>query len=385
MAGSNSPSERLQGLRERLDEPIERASEITRRTLASFPVRVWRHFLQHNGFLLAAGISYQSLFAMFGVIYLAFAVVGLWLGGSESAIDGLIGLINGYVPGVISDHGLVQPSDVEAVAARSSGLLTVTGAVALVVVIWTAIGFITYTRRAVRNTFGLPVDQRGYLLLKARDLLAALLFGVALIAGAALGSLASGAIDFILSLFGVGLSSPWSQVLTRTLSIALAFAINSAALASMFRFLCGASLPWLRIWPGALLGGGALVVLQIAAGFLFVYTPSNPLLATFAIFIGFLLWFRLNGIVILVSGAWIAVAASDRNETLESFEEQQARERKALLLAAEVGVREAQERLQSAPWYARPQRRRALSHAQQEVRNRRAQLPPDPTGFAALD
>ena len=32
--------------------------------MAWFPVRVWRHFLIHNGFLLAAGVSYQALFAI---------------------------------------------------------------------------------------------------------------------------------------------------------------------------------------------------------------------------------------------------------------------------------------------------------------------------------
>ena len=87
MADSNTSGERLQALRERFDEPIEKATELTRKTLAWFPIRVWRHFLQHNGFLLAAGISYQSLFAIFGVIYLAFATAGLWLGGSETAVD----------------------------------------------------------------------------------------------------------------------------------------------------------------------------------------------------------------------------------------------------------------------------------------------------------
>lgn len=66
-------------LRERFEEPIARATELTKKTLAWFPVRVWRHFLQHNGFLLAASISYQALFAIFAVIYVAFAAVGVWL------------------------------------------------------------------------------------------------------------------------------------------------------------------------------------------------------------------------------------------------------------------------------------------------------------------
>ena len=57
----------------RVDAAVERATALTQRTLALFPVRVWRHFLQHNGFLLAAGVSYQALFAIFAAIYLAFA------------------------------------------------------------------------------------------------------------------------------------------------------------------------------------------------------------------------------------------------------------------------------------------------------------------------
>ncbi|MFM9776348.1 hypothetical protein ACKI1Z_42485, partial [Streptomyces galilaeus] len=85
-------------LRERLDAPLSAATEITRKTLALFPVRVWRHFLQHNGFLLAAGVSYQALFAFFAVIYVAFATVGVWLGGSPGAVHALIDVINGYIP-----------------------------------------------------------------------------------------------------------------------------------------------------------------------------------------------------------------------------------------------------------------------------------------------
>lgn len=353
MTGPNAPGERLQALRERLDEPIGKATELTRRTMAWFPVRVWRHFLQHNGFLLAAGISYQSLFAIFGVIYLAFAAAGLWLGGSSEAIHGLIDLINRWIPDIISENGLIRPEQVEAVAASSSGLLTVTGLIAGVVVIWTAIGFITYARRAVRDTFGLSFDRRNYVLLKARDFLAALLFGVALVAGAALGFIATGAIELVFALLGWNSQSLWFEALTRVLSLVVAFVLNALALAAMFRFLTGASLSWRRIWPGSLLGGGAMVVLQVSAGFLFVYTPSNPLLATFAIFIGFLLWFRLNGIVILVAGAWIAVAAADRGMSLLTEDERRLEEHAALVTAARVRLRDALDERADAPWYAR--------------------------------
>ena len=122
---------------------MQRATQLTRRTLAWFPIRVWRHFLRHNGFLLAAGVSYQSLFAIFGVIYLAFAVIGLWIGASPAAIERMIDLINDYIPNLISENGLVTPDQVESVTTATATTLGITGAVALIVVVWTAIGFIT--------------------------------------------------------------------------------------------------------------------------------------------------------------------------------------------------------------------------------------------------
>ena len=84
--------------RERFDAPIQRATHITKATLAWFPIRVWRHFLINNGFLLGAGISYQALFAIFAAIYVAFAITGLWLGGNTDAVNAMIALINSYIP-----------------------------------------------------------------------------------------------------------------------------------------------------------------------------------------------------------------------------------------------------------------------------------------------
>ncbi len=365
-------------LRERLDEPISRATELTKRTLAWFPVRVWRHFLQNNGFLLAASISYQSLFAIFAVLYFAFAVVGLWLGGSIVAIEGLIHLINGYLPGVISEKGLVTPEQVIEIATGSGSTLWITGAIALGVAIWTAIGFVTFTRRAVRDIFGLPFDRRNYFLLKARDFVAAAMFGVALVVGAVLGTVASGAFDYLLSLIGLDSRSIWFTVLIKLASVVVAFVINGIALAGLFRFLSGTSLPGRTIWPGSLLGGGAIAVLQVGAGLLFYYTPSNPLLATFSVIIGFLLWFRLIGIVILVAASWIAVAATDRDIPLRAVSEQERliAEHEALLTAARVRLRTAREARARARWYRVWSADRAVREAEDELTRVKDSAPP---------
>ena len=359
-------------LRERLDEPIERATQLTRKTLAWFPVRVWRNFLRNNGFLLAAAISYQSLFAMFSAIYTAFAVVGIWLGGSASAVSGLISIINSYIPGIIGKEegqGLVTEADVAEIAQRSGSVLAITGAVAFVVALWTAIGFVTFTRRAVRDIFGLPFDTRNYVLLKARDFLAAAMFGLALLVGAALAGITTVVIEAIFDFFGWKGSSGWVWIAGRLASALVAFVINTAALAALIRFLTGTSLRWRLILPGAALGGGALVVLQLGAGLLLFYSPSNPLLATFSVFIGFLLWFRLVGIVILVAASWVATSARDADVPMVpvTAEERRRQEQEALLLAARVRVRDAHIARADAPWWGRWTATRDLRRAEDEL------------------
>ena len=101
------------------------------------------------------------------------------------------------------------------------------------------------------------------------------------------------------------------------------FAIDTLALAVMFRFLSGAAMPWRRMWIGSLLGAAALSLLQLLGGFLIGRSSTNPLLATFAVFIGLLLWFRITSIVILVAASWIAVEAADAHESLRKVTPEQ--------------------------------------------------------------
>lgn len=369
---------------ERFDQPIQRATEITRKTMGWFPVRVWRHFLQHNGFLLAAGVSYQALFAIFAAIYVAFAIAGLWLGASPEAIDALIGVINSYIPGLVSpdnsSSGLFTKDQVTEIATGSAGLLGITGLIALGTLVWTAIGFVTYSRMAVRDIFGLPKDSRSYVLLKARDLLAAVVFGVALIVGSAASGIGTWALGLLFDLLGASEHTELYQLSLRTASVVVSFALYTGALAALVKFLTGTSLRWKQIWLGALLGGAAVTVLQLGAGLLVGYTPRNALLATFAISVGLLLWFRIVGVIILVASAWIAVSAKDENVPLQQQTEAErlAEEHATLLTAAHIRLRTARAVRESAPWFRRWSADRAVRAAELELEHVEASAPPPP-------
>lgn len=368
-------------LRERFEEPISRATELTHRTLEWFPIRVWRGFLQHEGFLLAAGVSYQTLFAAFAAVYVVFAIAGLWLGGNAEAIDGLINVINNYVPGLIGENGLATPDQVHEIVDRSTGTtLSITGAIALGALIWTAVGAISFARRAVRGVFGIPPDRRNYFLLKSLDFLAAITFGAGLALGTALGTIGTWALELTFTVVGLSEASTLSSVLVRLITICTLYVVNTALLAGLFRFLTGTQLTWRRIMPGALLGAGATSVLQLGFGLFLGYTPSNPLLATFAVFIVMLLWFRLIGIVLLVAASWIAVAAQDNHVPLlpQSEAERLAAEHKALLIAARVRLRTAQEARATAAWFRIWAADRAVREAQDELEQVEAAAPPPP-------
>lgn len=353
-------------LRARFEEPLGRVVELKDRTLAAFPVRVWRNFSFSNGFLLSAGMSYYVLFALFALLYVAFAGAGLWLGGSQTAIDALVRLMNTYLPGIISDDGVFTVDDVTQIAQDATGVLGVTGAIAVGVALWTAVGAVTFTRRAVRDLFGLPFDARSYWLLKARDFFAAIVFGGAMLVGAVLSWAGVSALEQVFHLFGWSTGS-WVFFLgVRIVSVAVAFALDATALAMLVRFLTGTQLRWRSIWPGALLGGGAMVVLQLGAGLLLTRVPGNPLLASFTVIVGLLLWCRWLAIVVLMAGSWIAVAAADNDQPLEHVDAATAHqaEVEALLIAARVHLRHAEEALAAAPWYRRPSARRAVAAAE---------------------
>ncbi|MFT4052845.1 MAG: YhjD/YihY/BrkB family envelope integrity protein [Microbacterium sp.] len=348
---------------------LARAEALTQRTIASFPVRVWQHFLDHSGFLLAAGVGYQAMFAVFAAIYVAFAAAGIWLGASPAAIAALIEAIDSYVPGIISDEGLFTPAQVAAIATGARGVLALTGAAAVVIAIWTAIGFISFARRAVRIMLVLPPDARGIVMLKLRDLVAAVLLAATLGIGFSIGSVGTWALDAVFDALDWSTHSGWYVLLIALASVAVSFGVYVLALAVLLRFLTGAALAWPAIRSGSLLAATGLTALQVGTGYLLGVAPRNPLLATLAIFVGLLVWFQVTGIFLLSAAAWIAVAAADTGIRLWTPSESELR-----TAAHEESIRRARERVRSArdsrahaPWWQAWRADRALRDALDEL------------------
>ncbi|WP_353809206.1 YihY/virulence factor BrkB family protein [Agromyces sp. SYSU T00194] len=370
-------------LRDRFEEPVSAVTTLTRRTMEIFPVRVWRNFLWRNGFLMSAGMSYMALFAVFAAMFVAFSVAGLWLTGNPEVFTALVELINTYVPGLISAddvEGVIDTDELTRLATQSLSLFTITGVIAVGGLLWTAVSWITYSRIAVRSMFGLARDARAYVLLKARDFVMAIIFGAVLVLTASLSVATTTAFEWVRNVIGLDLASSWTGLVVRLGGLVAVLLLNTAVLATMFRFLSGAAVPWHRLWPGSILGAIALGVVQALGSTVLGAASRNPLLATFTVFIALLLWFNLTSIITLVAASWISVAAADRNETLrrvtpEQLErERRERERNAQLLAARVAVRDAEEDVDAAGFFRRPSARRRLARAEQRLERLQARF-----------
>jgi membrane protein len=234
------------------------------------------HFLRNNGFLLAAAISYQSLFAMFSAIYTAFAIVGIWLGGSASAMSGLISIINSTFR-ASSARRRVRPRHRGGRRRDRSAIRQRAGhhrcrRLRRRAVDRDRLRHVHPPRRArhLRAAVRHPQLRAA----EARDFLAAAMFGLALLVGGTRrrhdgGDRGDLRLLRLEGLVGMGLDRRPSRI------GAVAFVINTAALAALIRFLTGTSLRWRLILPGAALGGGALVVLQLGAGLLLFYSPPT--------------------------------------------------------------------------------------------------------------
>ena len=338
-----------------------------------FPVRAWMHLLDQNGLLLAAGMSYQALFAVFAAVYVGFSIAGIWLFGRPGTLDSLTEIVNTAVPGLIGDDGIITLDQLASAGTLGSGVLTWTGVIALGGLIWTAIGWITFSRMAVRQVLGLEKDRRSYVLMKARDLLAAVVVGVLLLVAAALSVASTAALSWIFDLAGWSTASPWYELLARGGGLVFVFVIDTIVLAALFRFLSRAAIQWRRLWGGSLLGGAALLSIQLLSSLLIGGAARNPLLATFAVFVGLLLFFRLTSIVTLAAAAWIAVGAADLREPLKKMTEEQRRlaaeeaERKKQLAAARVRVREARDAYEKSSLFGRIAARSRLRSAERDL------------------
>lgn len=347
------------------------------RVFALKPVRVVLHFNQAHGPLLASGMAYQAVFALFASLWLAVSIAGFVIRGNPVVREALFTTLSRAIPGLLSTggaKGAIDPRTLLEPAALGVGSI-----ISLLGLVLTAVGFLATLRTAVRIVFEVPDPTELPIVRWLKDLGLAVAFGAVLLVSAVISLLTTSALGLVLNLLGVGKGSLLATVAPGAVGAVLILLIDATLIAAAFRILSALRVPARRLWAGALLGGLGLATLQTLGSSLLGGARSNPLLAGFAVIVGLLIYFNLVATVILIAASWIATGLRDAGidprdlSTEERAADNAVELEEARRRVADANRGELEERVRAARGLRRRHLRLALEQEiEAEERRRRA-------------
>mgnify|MGYP000953726551 CR=1 FL=1 len=267
-------------------------------------LRIMRSLTRYGngrGALLAGGIAYSAIFSLAAALTIGITVLLGVLGRSPQLQDAVFSSLASSLPGVLEwkgSSGIVNPSDL--VISTSFSL---TGIIAVVVLVFSATSVMRAMKSSIRAMFGIDQVPSGAASEKLRDLLG--------FVAIALGVGATGILTLAHTVIGtrvfsaLGLESTLASVMIRIGSFLISAAIDALILWILIRFVALVRAPKTDLWWG-LAGFGILASLIRSLGTSAVGSVNNPLLASFAAIATLLLWINLLSRVMLIACAFIA-------------------------------------------------------------------------------
>lgn len=280
------------------------------------PARMVFHYLFHGGPLMAAGLSYNLLFASTALLVLGFSGLGVLLGSNNEARSSVVALVEQSVPGLLSTSG-TQRGLISVSALENAAPFTATSLVASAALVFLAWRWVAGVRLGCRRMFGLPPAPGLPAAAVPHDLLGLLVLGVMVLVSAVATTAGSG-------LLRAGLDRadelPWVQDwqwlgsaatdLASTVAVVLVDLVIAAVLLRWVAQLRLRRAAW-AVFLGVYVVGNTL--LRWVGGELIARTTDNPYLLSFTLLIGVLVWFYLYSQVLLLSAACAAVVQADLN------------------------------------------------------------------------
>jgi membrane protein len=189
--------------------------------------------------------------------------------------------------------------------------------IALVGLLFTALGWLGAARDSVRTLFDLPPVTTNAVLQKLVDLALGVAFAALLLLAAGLSFAGTSLTRAVFDWFGISDDSVAGIVLSRTVTLVVAVLVYALALAGLYRVLARVRIPWAFLRGGVLIGALGLAGLTVAGGLLLGGASSNPLIGSFAVVAGLLIYYNLASQVILLAASWMAVGVDDAGMVLD--------------------------------------------------------------------
>ena len=270
--------------------------------------RANQRYNEVRGNVLSAGIAYYAFFSVFPAFAIAAVVFGFFLRGNPALLAQVSEALDNALPGFVKTPD--NPNGLITLEAPNLSLLTISGAIAVVTLVLSALGWIGSYRDGIRAALGAQGSPGNLLTDKLRDLGVFTLQGLAFLVSAVLTSVLAAASGWIAERVGLGERT----FLVQIAGYIVGYVIDVSILVLLLRVLSGVDLPGAVLWQSALVGGLLLTVVKLFGAQLIASATRSPLLGSVVAVIGLLFWLNLIARIVVLSASWAAVSLTDRED-----------------------------------------------------------------------
>lgn len=264
-------------------------------------IRAGGRYQDQKGDYFSAGITYFSVFALFPLLMVAFAISGVVLAQNPEILDSIHSAVTKAMPGDLGDQ-INQLID-SAISARAT-----VGVFGLLTAAYAGLGWMANVREALTAMWAQQHPRDGFVSTKLRDLskLLALFLGIVVVVG--LSVLAEGGvIRTVLEFLGVD-DLGWVQALVQIGLSLLAIVVSWAVFTLVIARLPREPVTLRSAAKASLIAVVGFEVFK-RVGVIYLQSVTNgPAGSTFGPIIGLLVFIYFTARLVLFSTAWAATA-----------------------------------------------------------------------------
>lgn len=263
--------------------------------------RAYGRFSAVNANRHAAAVTYIGFLSVFPVLALAFAVLGFTLASNPTLMDSVTRAIDGAFPGLVGPGKVI---DLNRITRAKAGA----GALGLVGLLLTGLGWVQSLRSSVRAMFLRETERGNFVVRKLADVAILAGLGLTLLASILVSGAVTGGAGLLLRTVGLQHS-----LAAKALLVVLGYALTLAVDVVVFLYLLYelprlSGVGWRQALPAAVMGALGFEVLKAIGVWYVSRTTANPLYGTVAVAIGLLVWINLLTRLLLFCATWTATA-----------------------------------------------------------------------------
>jgi membrane protein len=268
-------------------------------------MRAYQRFDDCNGGFFAAGLTYYTIFALFPLLMVGFAVVGFALSRRPELLSEIDNHIRAAVPSELG-HQLIELMN-SAIRARTS-----VGVIGVATAAWAGLGWMSQLRAALTEMwFGQRLDSRGYVRTKLSDLLAMVGTFVVILVTLGLSALSHAEpMDAALRWLGIPEYSVFS-VIFQVVSILVSLLVSWLLFTWMIGRLPRESVSLVASMRAGLIAAIGFELFKQVGSIYLQKVLGSPAGAAFGPVLGLMVFAYITAYLVLFSAAWAATASAD--------------------------------------------------------------------------